>query len=680
MVRKVLRESETEKLNSDVGGDFALLRAVAMDDLKPIFGNCPEESEAYSKSRQRIDAVAAGLAGLAPLSPLAAAVGVALLAATFALPFWLKIFPVIVLVCVPAIFVLAIWYRSSVGLGVGFRWLPEMRHVILDEFQEFAVARHALVGAIRERDLATLHVRYLINEARKGRLTQEFAVTGVSGLAEIYDLAHHVPTAAETELLDVLRHLKGGSVGVAGPRGVGKSSLVRARCRAGVRGSDIACLVAAPVDYVAREFVLHLFASLCRSVLSYTRRPRYLWRLVRYVFGISAISAIFASPILFFWNSDIPTGVRIAVWAFFGTAVVGINVALIHDVAVRLKPERLRRRLRKAARRNLLRVRYLQTLSWTTSETYKPASSGPVGLGIDLMTSRGLSRAEQPFTYPELVGEFRFFARRAAVLADYWDGRLIIGVDELDKIGTAAQAEKFINEIKTVFGIPNAYFFVTVSDDALTAFDRRGLQLRDAFDSAFDEIVRVPPLTYEESRRLLYQRVIGLSEPYVALCHVLSGGLPRELIRAARHLVTVAEETNRMAPVVRRCVRDDLRRKAEALAQLPQVREDASFLRVLRTLKDDSLLADLIHAIGAECAPTSELRREFMTCVYFAHTLEEVFGDDLDENSVGAGGPRFDGLAQARAALAVNTEYTWQLISDCRTSWGRSPFLLPPAV
>jgi hypothetical protein len=114
--------------------------------------------------------------------------------------------------------------------------------------------------------------------------------------------------------------------------------------------------------------------------------------------------------------------------------------------------------------------------------------------------------------------------------------RVFIGVDELDKIGTAEQAEHFLNEVKGIFGIPHLYFMVAVSDDALNAFERRGLPLRDAFDSSFDEILRVEPLTYYESRRLLYRRVIGLTEPYVALCHCLAGGLARDLIRAARQV------------------------------------------------------------------------------------------------------------------------------------------------
>ena len=179
---------------------------------------------------------------------------------------------------------------------------------------------------------------------------------------------------------------------------------------------------------------------------------------------------------------------------------------------------------RRTARRHLARVRYLQTYTAGWSGALRLPGGGAEG-----QHTRSVARAEQPLSYPEIVDEFRTFARDVAVGVHRKGDRVFIGIDELDKIGSAEQAEHFLNEIKGIFGIPHLYFMVSVSDDALTAFERRGLPLRDAFDSSFDEIIRVGPLTYAESRRLLYRRVIGLTEPYVALCHCLAGGLPATL-------------------------------------------------------------------------------------------------------------------------------------------------------
>src|SRR3569833_1150787 len=230
------------------------------------------------------------------------------------------------------------------------------------------------------------------------------------------------------------------------------------------------------------------------------------------------------------------------------------------------------RRLMRTASRNLERVRYLQTRS--------SGSTGGVKLpfGAEGQRTRGVSRAEQPMSYPEIVDEFRAFVQEVAQFLHEDGNRVFIGVDELDKIGSAEQAERFLNEIKGVFGIPHTYFLVSVSDDALTSFERRGLPLRDAFDSSFDEIIRADPLTYTESRRLIYRRVIGLTEPYVAFCHCLAGALARDLIRTARQVVRAGQQSAEPPGVGEgrtTVLGEEVRRKLTATTQVIGSIEDA---------------------------------------------------------------------------------------------------------
>jgi hypothetical protein len=122
--------------------------------------------------------------------------------------------------------------------------------------------------------------------------------------------------------------------------------------------------------------------------------------------------------------------------------------------------------------------------------------------------------------------------------------RLVIGIDELDRIEPIQHARDFLNELKIVFDMPDCLFVLSVSDEALREADLAQPGRRDAFDSAIDEVVRVEPLTYEYAVRLLGTRAIGLPEPFTALFHCLSGGLPRDLLRTARavnasHLVAL---------------------------------------------------------------------------------------------------------------------------------------------
>lgn len=85
-------------------------------------------------------------------------------------------------------------------------------------------------------------------------------------------------------------------------------------------------------------------------------------------------------------------------------------------------------------------------------------------------------------------------------------GCVVIGIDELDKISGAEQAQRFVNELKAILGVPHCYYLISVSDDALAAYEMRGLPVRDAFDSAFDEVIHVRYLDLEGSLRLLKKR------------------------------------------------------------------------------------------------------------------------------------------------------------------------------
>jgi hypothetical protein len=123
-------------------------------------------------------------------------------------------------------------------------------------------------------------------------------------------------------------------------------------------------------------------------------------------------------------------------------------------------------------------------------------------------------------TFPEVVGRLRDFLRIAQETRD-----VVIAIDELDMLESDQTADRFLNDLKAAFGVPGTYFLVSVSEDAMSRFERRGLPFRDVFDSTFDEIVGVRPLSLGEAQALLDKRVVGLPPIYSALCHVLSGGL-----------------------------------------------------------------------------------------------------------------------------------------------------------
>jgi hypothetical protein len=97
-----------------------------------------------------------------------------------------------------------------------------------------------------------------------------FDTPDTSGLRQMTAAKHEIPTDAFKRLSETTDQLGGGAIGVSGPRGAGKSTLIRSACNGGAWLSKDrrfqGVFVPAPVEYVPREFLLHLFAKLCLTV------------------------------------------------------------------------------------------------------------------------------------------------------------------------------------------------------------------------------------------------------------------------------------------------------------------------------------------------------------------------------------------------------------------------------
>jgi hypothetical protein len=356
--------------------------------------------------------------------------------------------------------------------------------------------------------------------------------------------------------------------------------------------------------------------------------------------------------------------------------------------------------LANLASRSLEEIRYQQTYAHGWSGTL----SLPVGLGAGVTTDTTLAR--YAMTYPEVVARLRNLLTLAAARYD-----VLIVIDELDKLESGEKADRFLNELKAVFGVPGTYFLVSVSEDAMSRFERRGLSFRDVFDSTFDEIVRVRPLSLGESQTLLGKRVVGLPLIYSALCHVMSGGLPRDLIRTARRLVEIHErddEPDELEMLTRTLLADELQSKTEAmryaaradapveplltwfldwLKEYGETPTDAAPLiarcQVIQELATVKLpLASAVDP-DARAARSTLLRMglELGAYAYFAATVLEVFRNDLseDEIALAADGardaPYLDALARAHAGFVVNAKTAWLGVTQFRTGRALHPIL-----
>ena len=124
----------------------------------------------------------------------------------------------------------------------------------------------------------------------------------------------------------------------------------------------------------------------------------------------------------------------------------------------------------------------------------------------------------------------------------HYNRKVIIVVDELDKISDTDQVKALLTEIKGALFAKGSFYLISISEDAARSFRYRLTTGRDIFESTFDEIIEVRQMNVEAACAMMLNREKNLDEstrigeecmPVIAL---FAGGIPREIIRGLRTL------------------------------------------------------------------------------------------------------------------------------------------------
>src|SRR3984957_18308154 len=506
------------------------------------------------------------------------------------------------------------WILAALAVALGVRWtLWRRSRAALAGSVYAAYARWTDV--LRDQVLRPFVVERRNDEVRNPRLFDtSIGEKSPPRLIEGSEPRRLVVTEAMTQVSSTARNVYSGSLGVSGPRGVGKSTILQFFGTDAGDSGDLRLVVAAPVDYEPREFIIHLFSQLCEAV------PH----------GPADRSAIAAET-----------------------------------------------------RRHLEQLRYLRTYTTSWSASLTPRSF------LALARGSAKERAEQPVTLPELVDGFRGYSARAAAWqqsAHGGEGRVVIGIDEVDKIRDSDRAEAFLNDIKAIFGVRGCLYLVTLSEDAMAGFARRTPSIRSTFDSAFDELVPGGPMTYRHSEQLLFKRVTGVPRPFIALCHVLAGGLPRDLVRAARALIDVTPATGEQA--LPATASDLIHRELESLRQtsVRQLAESSGSGPLLAALHDrrwpgttprqftHAALQMAYAARDTDSDSTRQLCQDVVVSLSFYATALEAFSPVALDRIVKCLKDRdyatIDDLAAARYAMRLNAGLAHRLLEQYRLQNG----------
>jgi hypothetical protein len=666
-------------------------------------------------------------------------------------------------------------------------------------------------------------VRAALNRATSAQFASHMNIGSLEGLRETITNEKVIITASFRHLESVIGQRGEGSFGIAGPRGVGKSTLIKffttpaAPLRApGIESHDSAhhqrlgVTVSAPVAYDPRDFMLHLHSEVCRAVLgpdgdwepdtAWSESPqRRVKRLAGPCVALAGTVSLTAGTILLahaaplvtaphrWWShvglaltglsviflmlfligmtrasmphkswhtpemshmeiqfSELTTRFRSASLALLycltlafctavglplvaaseglgrgtwlllgGVAAVAVGLTLLfagwrmvrfhqESLMLPLSEERVDTistigALREVARDQLRQIRYEQTLNSERSMVVKLGGMRQLPLGVDVGAKQGTTVAERAKTYPEIVTGLRSFIESVTKVQE-----LVIAIDELDKLKSAESVENFLNDIKAVFGSSRCFFLVSVSEEAAASFERRGVPFRDVFDSSFDAVVTLKRLTMNEARKVLYSLLFGWTEPFVALCYVLSGGLPRELHRSVREVVgregegseidlaqAVPELMQREAIGRLWAARHSLQRESfdpvglTLLSQIEGIQpEGATAVQFRQWYEEFRSWATREGSISlqpggsARLCTAARLGCELASFMLFAATMIEFFGDTLDATRLKqaetptTGDKSLTHLAEARHTLSINPWSSAASVARFRKAWG----------
>ena len=372
--------------------------------------------------------------------------------------------------------------------------------------------------------------------------------------------------AAETDKLKTrIENSSASVIGIAGPRGAGKSSFALRVLDSCNSDSAFTHVVHSPTGYESREFLIAIFQSTCQKTVANINdklkqdhlltepvddeRARFIF-IDRFLRWFAPMLAVLLAVVIAY---QIFVAREPSVEATFPpilSDVLNANLTLVILPLVLMfvlpslsmwTRQFIRRKINILTSHRSEAKLKRRALDWSEHLRFQTSRSNTTQAKVSFLESLfGFSSTKNLITrdlsLPLLTSEFSSFLQEVCQVYP----RVVICLDELDKIEDPEDLDKLLRGIKGVLGQHGVHFLLTVSDDALVRFSRRR-QERGIVESAFESIEVLDRVDLEAADYmvdLMYSakdRGNGRAPVHIAtvLLWLFGGGIPREIKRNA---------------------------------------------------------------------------------------------------------------------------------------------------
>ncbi len=169
----------------------------------------------------------------------------------------------------------------------------------------------------------------------------------------------------------------------------------------------------------------------------------------------------------------------------------------------------------------------------------KVSSSQEIGATLAQFSpkfSKGKEMESRPLSLPGLTADFNDYIDCVAQINN---DKVVICIDELDKITDPIQLNELLKGIKGIIGHDKTHFILTVSEDALAKFSARLGSQRDLIESSFEEIYFLNRINLSLAEEIIKAAIPKSENEYskyfrenCMLVWIFGNGIPREIKRS----------------------------------------------------------------------------------------------------------------------------------------------------